>query len=129
MLSWLPDHPDFRGALKVAMEASGAVEILPKLLALSQHRLDYLQTIQVERALNRVPAEEVSGFSRVRLAILASSTVDHLVPAIRIGALRRGLLLDVYVGQYGQYRQELLDPSSPLHPFEPQVVLLSLGAP
>lgn len=110
------------------METSAPAEALERLAAVSRHRLDYLQTIQLERALSRVSFEEAPGFSRVKLAILASSTADHLVPAIRVGGLRRGLLLEVYLGQYGQYRQELLDESSPLYQFGPQVLLLSLGA-
>ena len=64
----------------------------------------------------------------MRLAVLASSTVDHLSPAIRVAGLRRKLLIDVHGGAYGQYRQELLDPTSSLHQFAPQAVLFSLTA-
>ena len=49
---------------------------------LAQCRLGYLETIQLEHALSRVSVEEAPGFSRARLAIVASSTVDHLVPAM-----------------------------------------------
>jgi len=128
MMNWLPGPSDFRGHLKAALQAPDSADGLRRLTALSQHRLDYLQTIQLERALSRLSAEDPSGFSPVKLAILASSTVDHLVPAIRVAALRRHLLIDVYVGQYGQYRQELLDETSRLHRFGPQVILLSLTA-
>jgi len=62
------------------------------------------------------------------LAILASATVDHLLPAIRVSGLRRRLLIDVHIGPYGQYRQQLLDADSPLHQLRPQIVLLSLTA-
>jgi FkbH-like protein len=59
---------------------------------------------------------------------LASSTVDHLLPAIRVAGLRRRLLIEVYTGAYGQYRQELLDHASPLHAFAPNVVLFFVTA-
>ena len=49
-------------------------------------------------------------------------------PAIRVAGLRRRLLIDVHSGAYGQYRQELLDPTSALHRFAPQSVLFSLSA-
>ena len=62
------------------------------------------------------------------MAILASATVDHLVPAIRVSGLRRRLLLDVHVGPYGQYRQQLLEAESLLHQLRPQIVVLSLTA-
>ena len=72
--------------------------------------------------------KEAPGYAPVRLAILASSTVDHLSPAIRVAGLRRKLLIDVHSGAYGQYRQDLLDPDSALHRFAPQAALFSLTA-
>ena len=128
MMSWLPAPSDFRADLRAALEAPDSVERLRKLSALSRSRLGYLETLQLGRALSRISGEEAPGFSQARLALLASSTVDHLVPALRVAGLRHQLLLDVHVGQYGQYRQELLDESSPLHQFSPQFVLLSLTA-
>src|SRR5208283_4492175 len=68
------------------------------------------------------------GFLPIRLAVLASSTVDHLWPAIRVAGLRRRLLIDVHAGAYGHYRQDLLDPTSSLHQFAPQAMLFSLTA-
>ena len=99
-----------------------------KLAALAQHRLGFLETIQLDRAVGPAGAESPQGFSSIRLAILSSATVDHLVPAIRVSGLRRRLLIDVHIGPYGQYRQQLLDAESPLHQLRPQIVLLSLTA-
>ena len=127
-MNWLPAPSDFRGDLRAALEAPQAADRVGKLATLADCRLSYLETIQVERALSRVSVAEAPGFSRIKLAIVASSTVDHLAPAIRVAGLRHRLLLDVYVGQYGQYRQELLDEASPLHRFGPQIVLISLTA-
>jgi hypothetical protein len=125
-MGWLPAPSDFRASLRSALEAPLPARIA-KLAELAQHRLGFLETIQLDRALGR-PEEPIAGFSASRLAVLASSTVDHLVPAIRVAALRRGLVIDAYVGAYGQHRQSLLDPSSSLYQFSPQVVLLSLTA-
>ncbi len=52
----------------------------------------------------------------------------HLHPAIRVGGLRRGLWIDTYENEYGQYLQELSDPDSGLHAFEPTTILLALDA-
>src|SRR5712692_2625467 len=126
MMDWLPAPQDFRGCLRLALEPSA--DRIEKLAALSQHRLGFLETIQLDRALGPACAESPQGFSSVRLAILASATVDHLVPGIRVSGLRRRLLIDVHIGPYGQYRQQLLDAESPLHRLRPQIVLLSLTA-
>jgi FkbH-like protein len=126
MMDWLPAPQDFRGCLRQAQEPSP--DRLEKLAALAQHRLGFLETIQLDRALGPAPSEMAQGFSSVRLAILASATADHLVPGIRVSGLRRRLLIDVHIGPYGQYRQELLEADSPLHRIRPQIVLLSLTA-
>ena len=126
MMDWLPAPQDFRGCLRLALEPSP--DRVEKLAALAQHRLSFLEMIQLDRALGSACAEPPRGFSSVRLAILASATVDHLLPAIRVSGLRRRLLIDVHIGPYGQYRQQLLDAESPLHRLRPQIVLLSLTA-
>ena len=127
MLDWLPAHPDFRTCIRAAMDSAGTDRI-GKLVDIAQYDLGFLEVIQVERALGQALSGEDAGRPDVRLAILASSTVDQLVPAIRVAGLRRNLLFDVYLGQYGQYRQELLNPASPLYDYRPDYILLSLTA-
>ena len=73
-------------------------------------------------------AESIDGYAPVRLAVLSTDTIGHLLPAIRVAGLRYKLRLDVFSGSFGQYRQELLDPASPLLQFRPDLILLSLNA-
>jgi FkbH-like protein len=114
------------------MDTSNSADCLEALAALAQYRLGYLETLQLDRALDRVLVRSRSNtrfpFSTVRLAILASSTVNHLAPAIRIAGLRRRVLIDVNIGQYGQYRHDLLDANSVLHQFSPHLALFSISA-
>ena len=124
---WLPTPTDFRRRLEAALAIRDPVERLEGIAALSQFCLGFVETIQLDKALAAVAEGTAPGFSRIRLAILASATSDHLLPGIRIAGLRRRLLIEVYKGSFGQYRQELIDPASGLHGFHPQVVLLSLS--
>jgi FkbH-like protein len=126
MMNWLPIASDFEGELRTAVASEKQSVGLEKLASLATHRLGFLETIQLDRALNRLNVKGAAGFVPVRLAVLASSTVDHLSPAMRVAGLRRRLLIDVHSGRYGQYRQDLLDPTSSLHQFAPEAVLLSL---
>jgi FkbH-like protein len=128
MMGWLPSVSDFRGHLRGATALPPSAERLEKLAFLAQHRLGFLETIQLDRALGGLQPEPASGFSMVRLAILASSTVDQLLPAIRVAGLRRRLVIDIHIGTYGQHRQDLLDSTSPLHQFGPQLILFSITA-
>ena len=127
-MSWLPAATDFRSDLRAALDHAKPADSLEGLAALAGHRLGFLETVQLDRALARLDLKEASGFQTVRLAILSSSTVDHLPPAIRVAGLRRRLLIDLHSGSYGQYRQDLLDPNSALHRFKPQAALFSLSA-
>src|SRR5271168_4296803 len=128
MMNWLPIAGDFREDLRAALAREKRTDALEGLAALAAHRLSFLETVQLDRALARLGPKEAPGFQPVRLAILASSTVDHLAPAIRVAGLRRKLLIEVQSGTYGQYRQDLLDPASALHRFRPQAALFSLTA-
>ena len=48
--------------------------------------------------------------------------------AIRVGALRRGLWVSLYKGDYGQYMRELKDPSSALRQWKPDTLLFALDS-
>jgi FkbH-like protein len=128
MMSWLPIAHDFRGDLAAAPERSRPTDCLEHLASLAVYRLGLLETVQLDRAFGRLGLHEAPGFVPVRLAVLASATVDHLAPAIRVAGLRRRLLIDVNIGAYGQYRQDLLDPTSSLYQFSPHAMLFSLTA-
>jgi len=101
------------------------------LVGLANHAIDFIQTQQLDRRLQRLfSAGPPTGLATkpVRLAILSSSTADHLLPSLRVGALRRGLWLSTYTGTYGQYAQELRDNRSALYAFGPDTILFALDA-
>ena len=127
-LHWLPPADRFADLIRPAPGASGA-DIVADLRAAAGLRLDFLQTRRLDRAMTaHAAALEAAGLPRIRLALLGSGTLDQLVPGIRVGALRRGLLADVWVAPYGQWRQQALDPASDLSRYRPDAVLLSLEA-
>ena len=119
---------DFRFRLQVAVAQADTRARLESLARLAQSRLDFVETIQLDRVLVRNNAESMEDYVRVRLAVLSTNTIDHLLPAIRVAGLRYKMLFDVYSGSFGQYRQDLLDPASALLQFRPDLILLSLSA-
>ncbi|MFN3324106.1 MAG: HAD-IIIC family phosphatase [Bryobacteraceae bacterium] len=60
-----------------------------------------------------------------RVAILRSFTVEAAVPFLLADALVAGIGLDIYVSPFNAYAQEILDPSSPLYAFSPDLVILA----
>ena len=120
-LSWLPTDLDWKARL-AAIPRTGA--LWEDVQALAKFSLDFVQTGQLDRRLTTAAGERPV----LRLAILASSTVDQLLPGLRVAALRRGYRLETYLPSYGQYRQAVLDPQSELYAFKPDVVLFALDA-
>jgi FkbH-like protein len=128
-LYWLPESKDWR-ALLASLQAEGDdARFWAVLRDAARTRLDFVQTQQLDRvARARLSASSAIslGARPVRLAVLASSTVDYLMPSIRVAGFRRGLWIDTYTNAYGQYLQELLDPQSDLTRFKPTGVLIAL---
>ena len=143
-LSWLPEVPEWRERLDSARQqppelAFAAFE------RLANSRMDFVRAGQLDKAIGRYLCQSsgfagggsggslnqkggFAGLSTVRLALLGSSTFSHLLPGIRLGALRRGFLVEVYIGPYGLYRQELADPESGLYNFGPEIVCFAFDA-
>jgi FkbH-like protein len=131
-LTWLPTAPDFVSRIKAAEEsaASGALSHWVALTSLANTRLDFLRTDRLDKILRRDFVERPAEISTrpIRLAIMSSSTTGHLPAPIRVGALRRNIHVTIHEGEYGQYLQELTDPSSDIHHFRPDIVLFAFDA-
>jgi FkbH-like protein len=126
-LRWLPDQKDWRQRLRGL--ASGTGDPWPEAVALANARIDFTRTNALDDILRRRLADlPATAEAPVRLAVLGSSTLAHLLPGMRVGGLRRGMRFDTWEGEYGQYLPDLLDPSSPLHLFRPNVVLFAFDA-
>lgn len=129
-LAWLPYFPGWDERLvKIATAADS--EAWHELVALANARIDYATTLRLDRTLRRRFSSVPGALTTrpLRLAILGSSTVEHLFPGIRTAALRRGLWVEIQTVEYGQYQQALLASSSSLHAFRPDVVLFIFDAP
>lgn len=63
---------------------------------------------------------------RAKVAILGSSTTSQLAALLPLACARGGLQVEVYEAPFGLYRQEVLDPASRLHSFDPDFVVLAM---
>jgi FkbH-like protein len=128
-LHWLPSAgPDWSAAVQALTQPDQAAWAV--LVGLAGARLDGLKTVRLDRRLQTLFPAPPPWLSTnpVRLALLGSGTLEHLIPTLRIGALRRGLWLDVRVGDYGQYASAL-DEGSELRAWRPDIALFAFDAP
>ncbi len=127
-LHWLPaPPPDWRDRLRALPQTSPDASWTTA-IALAAFNLPFLLTNALDQAAHRTLPEPPPSLATkpVRLAILSSSTNTHLLPAIRVAGLRRGLWIDTYEPDFAQYLQELSDPASALHQFRPNCILVAL---
>lgn len=133
-LLWLAEHPDLSAAIGEVKREPDPLARLEATTRLANYRRDFTLATRLDRlaseGLQAVTNGEasVAGLQPLRIALLASHTVDHLVPAIRVAGLQRGLALKVHVAPYGLYRQALLMDDAELASFAPQLIVLALDA-
>ena len=127
-LYWLPPHNDF--AARHAAAREGGI-LWPELVTLARHDLDAIRTDRVAKLRRQFfPAGAPAGFGTrdVRLGLLGSLTLSQLEPGIIAGGLRRGLWVETYAAEFGQYLQEILEPESGLAAFAPTHILFAFDA-
>ena len=66
------------------------------------------------------------GAAACRMFVLRSFTVEPILPLLRAGAAVGCIDLEVQLGDFNTYVQEILDPSSPLYAAEPGVIVLAV---
>ena len=128
-LEWLVASDVWKDRLHsaVALDPDAAFRIFRELAAT---RMDFVRTGALDLAVQRYVQRRgtPAGFATVKLALLGSSTLAHLHAGIRMGALRRGVFVEIYEGNYGTYQRDILDEASALHSLRPDVICLSLDA-
>ncbi|PCC98336.1 HAD-IIIC family phosphatase [Halopseudomonas pelagia] len=134
-LFWLPIHADLGKAIGEARQETDPAKCLNALANLAGYRRDFTLTNRLDRTAGKLIADLVAkdacktaGLTPLRVAILSSHTVDHLLPALRVAGLHRRLAISVHVASYGMYRQALLMEDPEMAAFAPQLVVLALDA-
>jgi FkbH-like protein len=94
-------------------------------LATSFERVaDWAECNERVQALDRWGAAGIPEATRVRIAVAASSNMTPFADFLRIEAARFGFWADVYLCDYGQYLQEMLDIESALHRHQPHLTFV-----
>ncbi|MGH9642069.1 MAG: HAD-IIIC family phosphatase [Terriglobales bacterium] len=66
--------------------------------------------------------------TKFKLAILRSFTVEPILPLLRAEAFAYGIDLDIHLGDFNTYVQEIVDIGSSLYRFAPNAVVLAVRA-
>lgn len=63
-----------------------------------------------------------------RVAILGSYTTTQFKNLLAVAAIKYGVQIELYESHYGQYQQDIIDPSSGLYEFKPNFVVMVVHA-
>jgi FkbH-like protein len=83
---------------------------------------------EMERAfkvLRRLEGREASALRKCKIALLGNFTTKLIRPLLELVAFRDGVHADIYEAEYGLVHQEVLDKTSGLHSFRPDIVILA----
>jgi len=78
--------------------------------------------------IGRAIGEALPELPALRVAFLASSTIDHLVDCLRFWLLLEGIRLEPYIAPFNTWRQEVTNPTSGLYACRPDIVWFFLTA-
>jgi FkbH-like protein len=122
------ERQELRRSIKDAVStqnASVAVEATRKLLATSNKPADVMfcasAFTNIADALARLPNAK-----RLKTYIVRSVTVEPILPFLTTEAVLSNFVLDLQVGGYGSYVDEMLSPKSALAKFKPDLVFVLL---
>ena len=72
----------------------------------------------------RIAKGNIKEAKKIKIALLSSSTIKGIREVLIVECLRNGILPEVYLGEYNNYAQEILDEDSSLYNFNPDLVIV-----
>jgi FkbH-like protein len=79
---------------------------------------------RAEKLIKKLAGQIDSHLRECRIALLSSGTTSLLAPVLQAVCLRDRIKVELYEGLYGSTAQEILDPTSGLAKFRPNMVFL-----
>lgn len=110
--------------LREATAAGCLDEAVAALRSVVLPTMDYTSAQSLLRVFKQLLGR-VQSRHKIKLAVTGSFTTSQLVSLIQLHLFAAGIDADIYEADYGVFRQEILDSSSGLYAFTPQVLFLA----
>ncbi|HEV2618658.1 MAG TPA: HAD-IIIC family phosphatase [Acidobacteriaceae bacterium] len=123
-----PQRRELRQSIKDAAsskDAAAVVSLVRQFLASSRKPADVMFCASSFAGVAGGLAFQL-GMKKLKTYLVRSVTVEPIVPYLETQAVLSGYVLDLKIGGYGSYVDELLNPDSALARFQPDLVLLIL---
>lgn len=77
-------------------------------------------------AANKLERLEDHGLPKVRLALLRNITLEPMLTYIKVKCYQAGLMPSIFLGNFDNIQQDVLESSSDLFQFKPEIVVIAL---
>ena len=85
------------------------------------------KNICFSRSVDSLAEEDNLSFTKsVRVAVVASSTINGLIESIKADSAKCDLLIKPYLSEYNQFAQEIFNKDSALYNFNPEIIFIHL---
>lgn len=84
---------------------------------------DFSVQHRIAKMFHSIPKEQLD-LKPIKIAIVSTSTVDHFAEVFQFWLAKDGFDTELYLAEYNTMYQTVLDPSSKLYMFEPEIVWL-----
>jgi len=108
-----------------ALKAGADSEAIPALRRAAVPDLDFTAAQSLCRVLKRVKHNAELPGRPMKLAVLGGFTTKQIAPMIELFLVAGGVSVEIFEADFGTFRMEILDPTSDLHGFRPDVVWLA----
>jgi FkbH-like protein len=122
------ERQELRRSIKDAaakQDAASTVQLARKLLATSSKPADAMFCASAFSGIADALKTQ-SGAKRLKTYVVRSITVEPVVPYLSTEAVFSNFVLDLHVGGYGSYVDEMLNPQSALAKYKPDVIFVLL---
>ncbi len=126
----LPDDkqqakPDQRTSIRASLEIGAVLAAMQDARTLLQEQPSLLNCRFLRQLVDGLP-QEVAGLKPYRVALVSSFSIEFIHDSLIAFGFVNGLRIHIYQPGFGQINQELLDATSGLYAFAPDVTVLAI---
>jgi FkbH-like protein len=114
-----------RDAFTAALHSGQKFESMQIARALLLEDSSLSQISFISRELERIPRSTL-GLKPLKIALLSSFSIEFIKKPLAVLSFLNGIDAEVHLSGFGQFQQEIRNPSSGLYAFSPDVVILSV---
>ncbi len=107
--------------VKALVKAGRHAEAFAMLAGLAKVEDEFVSQRKHARLFSTIERSEL-GLRPLKVALLASSTTDHLVEVMTLWLALEGFAAEIYASPFDTVTQTVIDPNSGLYAFEPDIV-------